>query len=113
MGTFINSVVFLIVLLTAFFFFLRLMDKRKAKKLLENYDENENKSRRKSEEDGERGTDEVDRRRPKESEHGRILPPTIPEHIGEADTSPREDGTSSKGVSKVSRILRRIRRSKD
>jgi len=113
MGTFVNSTVFLLITLTGFFFLLQVYEKRKAKKLLENYDEKENKSRRKPEEDGERGTDEVDRRRPKESEHGRILSPTIPEHIGEADTSPREDSTSSKGVSKVSRILRRIRRTKD
>jgi len=114
MGTMINSIIVLFILLTGFFFLLRVKEKRKTKKLLKNYDEKENKSRRTGEgrQTGIRRREslEVVPTRPSEPEPERLLPTATPKDVGDGSSGHREEHGSPRKVGKISGILRRIRR---
>lgn len=105
----ITYVIVLFILLTGFFFLLRTFQNLKTKKLLKNYDEKENPSRRTGEgrqtgfrrgETGE-GVEAVPTR-PSEPKGTRLFPTTSP-------IKSREDGEDVGGNKRSVGILQRIR----
>lgn len=109
MGTIITSIVILFILLTGFFFLLRLFEQRRTKKLLKNYDEKENKSRRTGEgrQTGIRRGEspKVDPTGSNKPEGERLLPTTASSESG-------EDRESVGRPERFRGILRKLRRRK-